>query len=47
MKAIYERIRAVGNIYSEYFPQGLSILLILFFLLFGVISLFILIQSPV
>jgi hypothetical protein len=47
MKAIYERIRAVRDIYSDYFPQGLSILLMLFFLLFGAVSLFILIQSPV
>ncbi len=35
MKTIYERICAVRNIYSEHFPQGLSILLMLFFLVFA------------
>jgi len=47
MKTIYERIRAVKDITSEHFPQGLSILLMLFFLVFGSISLYFLIHSPV
>ena len=47
MKTIYERIRAVKNVYSEHFPEGLSILLILFFIVFGTISLLILLHSPV
>jgi len=47
MKTIYERIRAVGNVYSEHFPEGLSILLVLFFLVFGSLSLFMLLHSHV
>lgn len=47
MKTIYERIRAVRDVYSEHFPQGLSILLMLFFLVFGAVSLYFLIHSPV
>jgi len=47
MKMIYERIRAVKDIYSEHFPQGLSILLMLFFLVFGAISLYFLVNSAV
>jgi hypothetical protein len=46
MKTLYERIRAVSNFYSEYYPQGLSILLMVFFLVFGAVSLFFLLQSP-
>lgn len=42
MKTFYNRIRAVRNVASEDFPQGLSILLILFFLLFGTASMFLL-----
>ena len=47
MKTIYQRIRAVKNVSSEHFPQGLSIVLMLFFLVFGAISLYFLINSPV
>jgi hypothetical protein len=46
MKKIYERIHAVRNVYSEHFPEGLSILLVLLFIVFGAISLHILIHSP-
>jgi len=47
MKTFYERIRAVKDIYSEHFPAGLSILLVMFFIVFGTISLFVLLNSPV
>jgi len=47
MKTIYERIRAVRNIYSEHFPEGLSILLVLFFIVFGTLSLYVLLHSSV
>jgi hypothetical protein len=47
MKTIYERIRAVKNVYSEHFPEGLSILLLLFFIIFGTLSLYILLHSSV
>jgi hypothetical protein len=42
MKTLYKRILAVRNVSSEDFPQGLSILLMIFFLLFGTASLFLL-----
>ena len=47
MKTIYERICAVKDVYSEHFSEGLSILLVLFFVVFGAISLYVLINSPV
>ena len=47
MKAIYERLRAVGNFNSDDFPKILSFMLMAFFLIFGSLSLFILLQSPV
>lgn len=46
MKKVYENISAVKNVYSEKFPQALSILLILFFVVFGTASLFLLINIP-
>ena len=45
MKTMYERLRAVKNIYSDKFPQGLSILLVLFFLIFGSVSLLVLLHT--
>jgi|GEM_PF-2405534 len=47
MKAIYERFRAVGNFNSDDFPKVLSFVLMAFFLIFGSVSLYILLQSPV
>jgi hypothetical protein len=42
MKTLYKRILAVRNVSSEEFPQGLSIVMIIFFLLFGAASMFLL-----
>jgi hypothetical protein len=39
MKTMYERLRALGNVYSDKFPQGISFVLIVFFILFGTASL--------
>ena len=38
MKTIYKRILAVRNVASEDFPQGLSIVMMIFFILFGAAS---------
>jgi hypothetical protein len=40
MKTIYKRILAVRDVTSDEFPQGLSIVLMIFFLLFGAASMF-------
>jgi hypothetical protein len=40
MKTFYNRIRAIRNVSSDEFPQSLSILLIIFFVLFGTASMF-------
>jgi hypothetical protein len=42
MKTIYKRILAVRDVKSDEFPQGLSIVMMIFFLLFGVASMFLL-----
>jgi hypothetical protein len=42
MKAFYKRILAVRNVSSDEFPQALSILLVIFFLIFGTASMFLL-----
>jgi hypothetical protein len=42
MKTFYKRILAVKDVSSDEFPQGLSIVLMIFFLLFGAASLLIL-----
>jgi hypothetical protein len=42
MKTLYKRILAVRNVSSEDFPQGLSLLMLIFFLLFGTASMFLL-----
>lgn len=47
MKTIYKRIRAVKNVSSEHFPEALSLLLVVFFIVFGSLSLYILLHSPV
>jgi len=46
MKTMYERLRSIQNFYSEKFPQGLSLALILFFIVFGAASLFMLLNTP-
>jgi hypothetical protein len=45
MKTMWERISAVKDVYSDKFTQGLGILLVLFFLTFGVASLYMLLNS--
>ncbi len=42
MKTIYNRLRAIRDVSSEDFPKGLSLLLVLFFLVFGAASLLLL-----
>lgn len=42
MKTLYKRILAVKDVSSPDFPQGLSIVLMIFFLLFGAASMLIL-----
>ncbi len=42
MKTLYKRILAVRNVSSDEFPQGLSIVLMIFFVLFGTVSMFLL-----
>jgi hypothetical protein len=42
MKTLVKRIRAIRNVASEDFPQALSIILMIFFLLFGTASMFLL-----
>jgi len=42
MKPIFNMIRAVNNISSDEFPKALSILLIVFFVVFGIASMYIL-----
>ena len=46
MKTIWETLTSVKDVYSEKFPQGLIILLVLFFITFGAVSLFLLMNSP-
>lgn len=43
MKTFYKLILAVKDVSSDEFPQALSIVLMIFFLLFGAVSLLILI----
>jgi hypothetical protein len=45
MKKMYEIIVSMKDVYSDRFPQRLSFLLILFFLVFGAVSLFFLLQT--
>lgn len=42
MKTLYKRILAVRNVASEEFPQGLALIMIIFFVLFGTVSMFLL-----
>jgi hypothetical protein len=42
MKTLYKHIRAVRNVSSDEFPQALSILLLIFFLVFGTACMFML-----
>jgi hypothetical protein len=42
MKTLYKRILAVRNVSSEEFPQGLALVMIIFFLVFGTASMFLL-----
>jgi hypothetical protein len=46
MKTMYERLRAVKDVYSDKFPQGLSLLMMLFFIVFGAASMFFLLNAP-
>ena len=46
MKTMYENLRAIKDFKSDKFPQGLNILLMLFFIVFGAASLFLLLNSP-
>jgi hypothetical protein len=45
MKTVFERLGVAGNVPLEKFKKGTAILMILFFLIFGAASLFILINS--
>ncbi len=47
MKSIYNKFRTIGDLNSKHFPTFLSLVLMLFFAVFGSLSLFILLQSPV
>ncbi len=46
MQTVFERLGVAGNVPLEKFKKGTAILMILFFLIFGAASLFMLINSP-
>lgn len=45
MKALYEKLLAIGNVYSDKFPHALSLGLILFLLIFGAGSMYFLLNA--
>ena len=46
MKSIYKKLSRLKKKYTDDYAGRLSILMLLFFLLFGTVSLYFLLQSP-
>ncbi|HYC39992.1 MAG TPA: hypothetical protein VEB63_05830 [Chitinophagaceae bacterium] len=46
MKSIYKKLSRLKKKYADDYAGRLSILMLLFFLLFGTVSLYFLLQSP-